>query len=417
MRFYKSKKIGKGLKVSFSSSGGLRTGVGIPGFNVSTGKGGTYLNLGIPGTGISHRTKISGSTKKNTATQKTKTVSQEIKLHMDEDGKVTYRDARGSIITDQSMINKIKRAPGYSSEIQRMKEEMKTNHTQQVQEINAKNDEIINVIRYALNVYDEDYFIRQKEVINAAEYPQVKPNESIVQSVLEEEARELITGWKIWEVNKKRKEYVDQNVKIRLETELEKWKNEKEKFDLIAREEYNAAISFMDSLIEGDEKAVEECINSALQEITLPLDFNVSYDIRHNQKVIYVDIDLPEIEDLPDEVAVMLADGTIKMKKKSQKDLNCDYVKCVFGFAVLFATIFCSVSPYYKTIVISGYTQRRDKVGDICDDYVYSIRFEREGLKKIQDFSCVDPYEYCLNFENRCNMLKSGLLKSVTPFD
>lgn len=417
MRFYKSKKIGKGLKVSFSSSGGFRTGVGIPGFNVSTGKGGTYLNLGIPGTGISHRTKISGSTKKKAAAKNTKIVSQEIKLHMDEDGTVTYKDARGAIITDQSMINKIKRAPGYSSEIQRMKEEMKTNHAQQVQEINAKNDEIINVIRYALNVYDEDYFIRQKEAINVAEYAQVKPNEGIIQNILEEEARELITGWKIWEVNKKRKEYVDQNIKSRLETELEKWKNEKEEFDLIAKEEYNAAISFMNDLIGGNEKAVEECINSALQEITLPLEFNISYDTRYNQKAIYVDIDLPEIEDLPDEVAVMLANGTIKMKKKSQKDLNCDYVKCVFGFAVLFATFFCSISPYYEIIIISGYTQRRDKVGDIRDDYVYSIRYEREELKKIQDFSCVDPYEFSMKFENRCNMLKSGILKSIIPFE
>lgn len=417
MRFYKSKKIGKGLKVSFSSSGGVRTGIGIPGFNASLGKRGTYLNLGIPGTGISHRAKIGGSSKKNTVTKKTKIVSQEIKLHMDENGIVTYKDSSGKTITDQTMINKIKRLPGYSAEIQRMREELRKDHGQQIEEINSKNDEIINVIRYALNVHGEEYFRRQKEAISVAKYDKVQPNQEIVRKILEEEAKSSIIGWKIWEVNKKRKEYIEQNLKVRLETEIENWKNEKEEFNTIATKEYNNAINFMNNLIEGDPKTVEGSIDSVLQEVVMPLDFNVSYDIRFEQKTIYVDIDLPEIEDLPDEIATMLANGNIKMKKKNQKELHFDYVKCVFGFAILFATLFFSISPYYEMVVISGYTQRRDKVGDIRDDYVYSIRYEREELMKIQDISNIDPYEFSMKFENRCNLLKSGILKSITPFD
>ena len=53
-------KIAPGVHVNLSK-GGISTSVGPKGAKVTFGKGGTYLNKSIPGTGLYSREKISGS--------------------------------------------------------------------------------------------------------------------------------------------------------------------------------------------------------------------------------------------------------------------------------------------------------------------------------------------------------------------
>ena len=53
-------KIAPGIYVNLSK-GGISTSVGPKGAKVTFGKGGTYLNKIIPGTGLYSREKISGS--------------------------------------------------------------------------------------------------------------------------------------------------------------------------------------------------------------------------------------------------------------------------------------------------------------------------------------------------------------------
>lgn len=53
-------KIAPGVHVNLSK-GGISTSVGPKGAKVTFGKGGTYLNKSIPGTGLYSREKISGN--------------------------------------------------------------------------------------------------------------------------------------------------------------------------------------------------------------------------------------------------------------------------------------------------------------------------------------------------------------------
>lgn len=55
-------KIAPGVHVNLSK-GGISTSVGPKGAKVTFGKGGTYLNKSIPGTGLYSREKISGGNK------------------------------------------------------------------------------------------------------------------------------------------------------------------------------------------------------------------------------------------------------------------------------------------------------------------------------------------------------------------
>lgn len=83
--------------------------------------------------------------------------------------------------------------------------------------------------------------------------------------------------------------------------------------------------------------------------------------------------------------------------------------------AIFLSSHLFNISPKILKIVVSGYTQRRNKTGDINDDYVYSIIFEREVLMNI-DFVNGDPFENWMKFKNRCNLTTTDILKPIEPF-
>lgn len=58
-KFRKSIKIAPGIKINLSKSG-LSTTVGKKGASVNLGKKGVKTTVGIPGTGISHTSKVGG---------------------------------------------------------------------------------------------------------------------------------------------------------------------------------------------------------------------------------------------------------------------------------------------------------------------------------------------------------------------
>ena len=74
------------------------------------------------------------------------------------------------------------------------------------------------------------------------------------------------------------------------------------------------------------------------------------------------------------------------------------------------------ISPAIKNILISGYTQRRDKEGNLADDYIYSIKFRRDSFEH-KSFKRINPKDFCLAAENRCNLTSTSLFRKIVPFD
>lgn len=159
---------------------------------------------------------------------------------------------------------------------------------------------------------------------------------------------------------------------------------------------------------------VEGCMDGWLGGLQLPVEFNLEYEYQ-SDGCMMVDLDLPEIEDIPDQKAVEMADGTVKSKQKSLRELRTDYVKCVFGLAVYFAGNIFNISPYIEQVCVSGYTQRRSRTGDLQDEYVYSVKFNREGFEGV-DFEQTDAVDFCMQFENRCNVSPAGEMKTIEPY-
>ena len=157
-------------------------------------------------------------------------------------------------------------------------------------------------------------------------------------------------------------------------------------------------------------------INSKIEEILsnlkLPVEFSVDFNFKE-PAIIEVDLDLPEIEDLPNKQANLLSSGKLSAKAKTKKQILQDYATCVHGLAFFLAGLFFNISPKISQINIAGYTQRLDtKTGNTKDTYVYFVEFERDIFSKL-NVSQINPIDAFENLKYKRNILKSFEMKEV----
>jgi len=163
-------------------------------------------------------------------------------------------------------------------------------------------------------------------------------------------------------------------------------------------------------------QTAEAEIEEWLGESEAPIEFSIQTEVLEAKKAIMVDLDLPEIEDMPQNVLSELADGTVKIKKKTKKQQYEDYRTCVFGLGEYVASHAFAVVPQAQKIVVSAYTQRRDeKTGDLLDVFIYSVVFDRGVFTK--DYQDKDPYDFCSGLKSRFYVLASGVMKEIAPFE
>lgn len=363
MRFSKSIKVGEHSRVNVSKSGVSFT-VGVKGLSVNVGPKGVYLNTSIPGTGISDRKKImdnpfATNTKKNSSGKSgskngTKSVS----------GKSAPKQVAPAI--DLSKMDLTIR----------------------------KNEDGV------LEFYDGDRKITDEAVIR-----KIKASEQY------QAQKEAIDAAFRQEMADKAEEYNTQNARL---------------IDVGAlapvvyseADVRNGTIQSGDAakVLAGDPGYIKQELERWLTSLAMPLDFSVQYEYDEENHRLWLDLDLPEIEDLPDEKADQLESGKMRVKKKTQTELRADYAKCVFGFATLFAASTLNLSTVLQDVVISAYTQRRNSAGDLNDDFIYSIDFTRSGMEH-RNLAQEDPIAACMDFKNRCNMSKTYVFKVITPFE
>lgn len=440
LRFRKSVKICKGVKVNFSKSGASLS-LGGRGHSMNFGGRGTRATVGIPGTGLSYSTKLTSHHKSSSSAHRSSssstrgkssvTLPNSVQLKMDQDGKVVILDGRGNPIYDQSVLRKIKTTDSYKKMVQNLEVQRQEKLAEAYEEAKAENDQFIEIYKLSPKVDKQEQYIEilnslRPPVYQRKQYEVPYPTEGSVRDQLTKEAKETVKG-SLFTVGKLRKEYVASNLQSRFNSEVLSWSQQKEAFDLeeskneIAEtERYNAEFNsnrqYMQDLINGEDRAVSEGVESWISSCELPVEINVDYEWHQNNHVMYLDVDLPEIEDIPEDEVVRLASGNLKEKKKTQATLKQEYVKLVFGLAIFISANVFNVSPAINGIVISGYTQRRNTAGAVNDEYVYSIKFTRNIFEN--SVLCnVNPQDFCMRFENRSNVTSSMLMKKIEPFE
>ena len=300
-----------------------------------------------------------------------------------------------------------------------------------VQTSEEENERFINIYKLSPIVDSQSDFeyrlnTLKPNVYTPAQFMLPYPTEQSVRQELTNEAQNSVTG-SIFTVGKQRKQYVEDNLQRRLSYAIADWENKRNNFlqfqeqkrieaEANFKEEYESQKEFLEYLINGDDEEVSEVFDSWIQSCELPVEIDIDFDWNQGSGIMMLDVDLPEIEDLPESRMIKTDSGGLKEKKKTQAELRGEYATLVFGLAVFISANVFNVSPAIKKIVISGYTQRRNKDSEISDDYIYSIKFTRDMFEKI-DVSIADPKAFCLKTDNRCNMTSTSLFKVIKPYE
>ena len=167
---------------------------------------------------------------------------------------------------------------------------------------------------------------------------------------------------------------------------------------------------------EMDAEQAEQAVEDWLCEVQAPVEFAVQTEAVPGKRLMMVDLDLPEIENMPADRLAQLANGTVKLKKKTQKELREDYKTCVFGLGQFVAGSVMVLVPAAERVAVSAYTTRRsDTTGEAEDVFIYSVVYEREKMAAVcaQD----DPCAACGELRSRYILLASGLLKPISPYE
>ncbi len=167
---------------------------------------------------------------------------------------------------------------------------------------------------------------------------------------------------------------------------------------------------------ELDGEAVMAAVEDWLSEAELPIPVSIELDVCAEKGAILADLDLPEIEDMPQKKLTELASGEVRIKEKSQKEKRADYQTCVFGLGEFVAAHLLNLAPAADRVLVSAYTQRRDaETGELNDVYIYSLVFDRRAFKA--DYQKIAPPEFCGDLKGRFIALSTGVMKAIEPYD
>ena len=110
----------------------------------------------------------------------------------------------------------------------------------------------------------------------------------------------------------------------------------------------------------------------------------------------------------------------LSVKEMSPNQLLRLYMSHVHGIGFrLIGEIFSALQDS-REVILSAYSQRNNPAtGMIQDDYLYSVRVDREQWSGInfQNLNNIDIVEALTRFELRRNMSKTGVFTAIQPFE
>ncbi len=434
-RFRRTIKIASGVRVNFGKKGGS-VSIGGRGGSINFGGRGVYGNVGIPGSGISYRSKIGNNISSHQRRNQSKIPSQpgancvqmNISLSLQEDGSVSFKDAGGNWLSDDYVV--LAKRQHREFIIDWLEENC--------DEINQQIESLINLhlttpspdteISFVPATFDQHppippstNFTEQKPVLpSTKEYGLLAKRIGFFRNSVDKKNSEIQETHRSkiqqWEANKANFE-ADYSVKYdRYQGKLEEYNKAKVEFN----EQQAKRKKFVEEERLTDPKAMQEFLVEAFQTIEWPRETNVSFDVVDHGTCVLLDVDLPEIEDMPGQKGVVSKkDLRINYKDLSEVQIRKNYFTHIhaIGFRLM-GEVFVSL-PTVKIVVLSAYSQRPDKkTGNIIDEYLYSARVSREKWEHI-DFTNLEAIDVSSCFEGfdlRRKATKTGVITPTEPF-
>lgn len=388
-RFRKSISICPGVRLNIGKNGLSSVSVGARGASLSFGRQGTHANIGLPGTGLSYRTKLSPST--NARSSSSKGVSNPSNSEL-----IAFLQAMENEIDDIVNIHFSSPSPVCTTPLEILKAkyvERKYRPFEQI-EPSRPSKPIVPAKPEMLTSWLPSFLQTEKSKQEREHQYQLEIERWGKQNQIEQEnyvqrRTAWATEYATWQKNKACHEQNMRSSKKTLEQDF-----------------------IRDSLF------FEEILANELSSTVWPRETNVSFQVDSSRSLIELDVDLPEVEDIPMTEYRLNKKGTeILQKSKSDKKIRMEYARFVHGILFKLVAIGFSSLPF-NTLKVSGFTQRIDgKTGKIKDDYIISAEVSRMNFESLNfsGLSMIDPVLAFNNFKLSRKMTATGIFKAIEP--
>lgn len=166
---------------------------------------------------------------------------------------------------------------------------------------------------------------------------------------------------------------------------------------------------------------METFFGEVLQDIAWPRETLVSFEFCDDGSRLAFDVDLPEVEDMPNKTATVPARGyKLSVKEMSATAVQKLYAQHVHAIGFRLIGEAFGMLPKVQEVALSGYSQRKSKMtGHEGDEYLYSVVVPRSGWEQLNfsHLDAIDVIDAFTRFELRRNMTKTGVFKPVEAFD
>lgn len=344
-RFRRSIKIAPGIRLNVGKSGLTGLTIGTRGFSFTLGKEGTYVNVGLPGTGLSYRSKLGAGWSAVSAPNPLPQTETEFSLTLEKDGTVSYWDAAEK--------------PLSPAQIERVQKENRPSIEawlhEQAQAYNAASAALLNL-----------------------HHTTPAPDDEL-----------------------DRTDYGAQGSHI----SVEQW----------AR-----ITAAYDRALDHEREAMHDLLTAVLAVLLWPRETTISFELAEDGETVWLDVDLPEIEELPSQTAaVNKRELCVSFKERSATQLRRDYAQHVHavGFRLIGEVFTCL--PTVQTVICSAFSQRvNQQTGHMGDEYLYSVRVGRGQWERLNfaNLGQLDVVACFAQFELRRTLNAHAYLKPIAPF-
>ncbi|MCR6653688.1 MAG: DUF4236 domain-containing protein [Cellvibrionaceae bacterium] len=431
-RFRKSIKIMPGVRVNMGLRGGSVT-LGGRGASVNIGKRGINARYSIPGTGISYSERIYRQSTRRVsappALRESTSVEITIKLN-EETGQIEFSGS-------SAQYSGKKLAKIAWEQKSREIAELLQEYIEKLQDETALLTEIYlespNPTSWGKTVYESKRFA---EAAPQKPEPAISPEQPVLvlrplkwyhklipggierlekrNKTIQKTFKEAHENWEQIRRDsaKKYRKEVDQYL-----VDLKIWAGLKDEHD---KKEAILKVDF-DKSIRGNPGVMLQYLENQIADAEWPRETLVSFDFGNDLAQVYVDIDLPEIENVPTKTASLSANGRrLLVKEKTKKQAKEEYSLHVHGILMRVSGIVFKALPGVNVVIASGYTQRVNKAtGHINDDYILSAKILRTDYARLNfsNLKNVNPVDFISQGEHRRKLLQSGEFKTIEPFE
>lgn len=169
-----------------------------------------------------------------------------------------------------------------------------------------------------------------------------------------------------------------------------------------------------------DLQAIAQPILDRLSALSWPRETSVELDLSEDGRELLLNVDLPEIDDMPTE-EWRLDKGSVEIVRKplSQTAIAQLYARHVHGIVLRMVGEAFAAQGAIETVQFDGYSQRLSgSTGHIKDTYILSVRIHRRDWETLNfgNLGAVDPVAGVARYELRREMKARGDLREITPF-